>query len=104
MAHEDPRRHAPVCDRIRAHAGAQAGARTPPGAYRRRAVPRGGRRGSPIAAARRPLGLVTRAAADDRQGVFDATNGQRIVRLSGIVAQTPEAGRDDAPPVSVPVR
>jgi hypothetical protein len=50
------------------------------------------------------LGLVTRAAADDRQGVFDATNGQRIVRLSGIVAQTPEAGRDDAPPVSVPVR
>jgi hypothetical protein len=28
--HEDPRRLAPVCDRVRAHTGAQAGAGTPP--------------------------------------------------------------------------
>jgi len=30
------------------------------------------------------LGLVARAAADDRQGAFDATNGQKLARLSAL--------------------
>jgi hypothetical protein len=63
----------------------------PPGAQRRGALPRRRRRGSPIAAARRPLGLVARATADDRQGIFDATNGQGIVRLSALPRKQPSA-------------
>ncbi len=33
-----------------------------------------------------PLGLVTRAAADDRQGILDATNGQRLAEMGRQVA------------------